>query len=125
MRAKVAMQSLAHTAVAVDYVSQWADYLVTHRTAEATASCQAIFISHLESLEAPSKILVGKSAALRTYTFWLNTGGGFGSQADILQQFIRPAAMQCEAAAERWLAKPCQLRHPANERLGELQTRNE
>ena len=78
MRAKVAVQALAHTAVAVDYVSQWADYLVAHRTAEATASGQAILISHLESLEAPSKILVGKSAALRTY-IWLTTDGGFGS----------------------------------------------
>jgi hypothetical protein len=56
-------------------------YLVAHRTAEATASGQAILISHLESLEAPSKILVGESVALRTYIwlttdylYWVNSG---------------------------------------------------
>ncbi len=51
MRAKVAMQTLAHAAVAVDHVAQWGVYLITHRAAKAATSGQASLIGHLEFLE--------------------------------------------------------------------------
>ncbi len=38
MWAKVAMQTLTHTAVTVDHVAQWAAYLIAHRTAKTAAS---------------------------------------------------------------------------------------
>jgi hypothetical protein len=52
MRTKVAVQTLAHTAVAVDHIAQWAAYLIAHRAAEAAANGQAKFIGHFGSLEA-------------------------------------------------------------------------
>jgi hypothetical protein len=46
MRAKVAVQALAHAAVAVDHVTQWASYLKAHCTTKATAGGDVIFICH-------------------------------------------------------------------------------
>lgn len=39
MRAEITVQALAHAAVAVDYVTQWASYLVAYRAAEAATLC--------------------------------------------------------------------------------------
>ena len=63
MRAKVAVQTLTHTAVAVDHVAQRAAYLIAHSAAKAATSSQASLITHLESLKAYNKLLVGKSVA--------------------------------------------------------------
>jgi len=52
MRAKIAVQPLAHAAVAIDYIAQWALYFIANRATKAAASSQAGLIGHLEPLEA-------------------------------------------------------------------------
>jgi hypothetical protein len=52
MRAKVAMQALAHAAVTVDNATQWASHFIAHSTAKAAASGEIFSISHVRSIEA-------------------------------------------------------------------------
>lgn len=52
MRAKIAMQALAHTAVTVNYIPQWANYLVANCAAKASTRGQAILDLHTYTLSA-------------------------------------------------------------------------